>query len=231
MGKESNQVAINIIMGDVEGNIAYIAASETPRRKNPFAGAFVSRGWVAENEWDQGVISNAETPFVINPPKGYIVTANNRVTSTNTRVNVAVSHVGKARALRITEMIEERISNGRKFNLEEMKAMQEDMIDVYAREKKKGMIAIARREFGSLRKSVEAWEIAQAERMLHALEEWDSNFQGKSVEATVFATWEWRYMLSLFKEQITDEDARLYAYNYYGSEDFLLNLFENLERD
>ena len=52
--------------------------------------------------------------------KGYIVTANNRQTSDNVINEHGAALISPARAERITQIIEEGISAGKKFNIEDM---------------------------------------------------------------------------------------------------------------
>lgn len=76
----------------------------------------VSRGWVAENEWDD-YIDGDDKPYLFNPKKGYIVMANNPISTMNTKSIISTYTLGTSRAYRITEMLEELIENKSK-NLE-----------------------------------------------------------------------------------------------------------------
>jgi penicillin amidase len=63
-------------------------------------------GWTDEYEW-QGYIPYEQLPFVFNPEKGYIVTANNPVTTPNFPLPTGSEFTYGYRARRIAEMIEE----------------------------------------------------------------------------------------------------------------------------
>lgn len=68
--------ANNFLFADVEGNIGYLSRGEIPIRSGQNARLPVP-GWISDHEW-QGSIPFEDMPRSINPPEGYIVTANNK---------------------------------------------------------------------------------------------------------------------------------------------------------
>ncbi|MGP0076116.1 MAG: penicillin acylase family protein [Bryobacteraceae bacterium] len=66
--------AQNFVYADVEGNIGYQAAGMLPIRKN-FDGDVPADGASGDNEWE-GYIPFDQLPASYNPPRGWIVTAN-----------------------------------------------------------------------------------------------------------------------------------------------------------
>ena len=68
--------ANNFLFADVDGNIGYLSRGEIPIRSGQNARLPVP-GWMEDHEW-QGNIPFEEMPRSINPPEGYIVTANNK---------------------------------------------------------------------------------------------------------------------------------------------------------
>ena len=69
--------AQNLVYADVDGNIGYQMPGDIPIRANG-DGRFPVPGWTDEYEWT-GFIPFEEQPYLLNPEKGYIVTANNQV--------------------------------------------------------------------------------------------------------------------------------------------------------
>ena len=96
--------AQNIIYGDVDGNIGYQVPGLYPIRPKGNGLAPVP-GWTDEYEW-QGYVPYEQLPYVYNPEKGYIVTANNPVTTPNFPIPQGSSFSYGYRARRIAEMIE-----------------------------------------------------------------------------------------------------------------------------
>ena len=67
----------NIIFADTAGNIGWRAAALIPIRKD--GGSLLPRpGWDPSYDW-KGFIPFEEMPFIYNPDKGYIATANNKI--------------------------------------------------------------------------------------------------------------------------------------------------------
>lgn len=70
----------NLVLADTEGNIGYMMLSQIPDRKDKteFVSNRVLNGETTEFDW-KGWRPSSELPYLLNPEKGYIVTANNRV--------------------------------------------------------------------------------------------------------------------------------------------------------
>ncbi len=66
----------NFLFADVDGNFGYLCRGEIPIRSVQNARLPVP-GWTGEHEW-KGNIPFEDLPRSINPPEGYIVTANNK---------------------------------------------------------------------------------------------------------------------------------------------------------
>ena len=99
------------------------------RSGNPEQFGFIKKGWAGECEW-QGFISGEEHPLIINPPKGYVATANNRFFPQNEKYHVAWNINPTGRAHRIYQYLNENIKNN--ISLEKMKELQLDTVDSYA---------------------------------------------------------------------------------------------------
>jgi len=70
----------NIVYADVDGNIGFVAAGRVPVRKpeNDLKGLAPAPGWLAKYDWD-GYLPFGALPQVLNPPQGYVVTANHKI--------------------------------------------------------------------------------------------------------------------------------------------------------
>ena len=142
-----NALPGNYLFAENLGNIGYQAAVALPVRKDktPFIGARVLDGTSSAYDWESGKLASIkELARSVNPKKGYIVTANNRQTSDNVKFDHGASHISTARSRRINEIIEQGISNGKKFTVEDMNAIQLDLIDIDARETYPLMVSMAR---------------------------------------------------------------------------------------
>ena len=83
-------------------------------------------------------------PYVIDPPRGWIASANNRVTSRNVRVDVASDTLAlSARPTRIEEMLRSLIEiKSGEITIQDMLVMQCDTVDVYARESLRHVVPV-----------------------------------------------------------------------------------------
>ena len=68
---------LNVIYGDVEGNIGYRLTGKIPLRARG-QGMLPVPGWNGEYEW-VGEIPFAEMPHALNPEQGYMLSCNNRI--------------------------------------------------------------------------------------------------------------------------------------------------------
>lgn len=72
---EFDIVPHNLVYADIEGNIGYQMPGEIPIRDRG-QGRYPSPGWTTNHDW-QGYIPFDQLPTALNPPQGYVVTANN----------------------------------------------------------------------------------------------------------------------------------------------------------
>ncbi len=70
----------NFMYGDIEGNIAMYSTARLPIRTGNKV--TLRRGWVPDDDW-QGYIPREEMPQLVNPSKGWIANANNKLTTEN----------------------------------------------------------------------------------------------------------------------------------------------------
>jgi len=121
----------NIVYADVEGNIGEHSVGLAPIRKN-FTGTMPVPG-DAGYEW-AGWIPVPELPHEFNPARGFVVTANQRVTPDNFPFNVGYEWVEPYRANRVKEVLSQAASSGHKFTREDMEQLQADVTSLPARE-------------------------------------------------------------------------------------------------
>lgn len=91
--------------------------SSSPERKNefPYLGCRILDGTTTEHDWE-GLTNMKNLPYGLNPKKGFYVTANNRIVPENSKFDLGAAMVSTSRANRITELIDEGIKNGKKFD-------------------------------------------------------------------------------------------------------------------
>jgi len=109
----------NMVMADVDGNIAYLCRGRFPIRSRANAWTPVP-GWTGEHEWE-GNVPYDELPRLRNPDPGVIVTANNRIVGNDYPYFLGMDFSQPGRAERILAKLTE-LQN----------ATIDDMADVHA---------------------------------------------------------------------------------------------------
>lgn len=166
---------LNFVWANVKGDIGYFRLGKLPI-KEPLSSNLTKRsfckGWKAQDDYKE-ILNETDHPNIINPKKGYMVTANNRMTSENYIHEYTGTHLF-ARAHRIKQMIEKIISNKdkekAKISVEDNIEFLADVKDVYAEFLVPKLIAIYERnkkkEYEEFRKHVsqmqEYQQIAQS---------------------------------------------------------------------
>ncbi len=92
----------NFIFADRHGNIGYWCCALIPIRSN-HNGLLPLPGWSAKYEW-QGIVPFEERPHMINPPGGFIASANNRVAGGDYPYEIGTYHDAPDRFLRIQHL-------------------------------------------------------------------------------------------------------------------------------
>ena len=128
VAKEFSVPGQNIIYADTAGNIGWRAAALIPIRKE--GSSLLPRpGWDSDYDW-KGFISFEEMPYLYNPNKGYIATANNKIVDDTFPYYISNQWAEPSRI----ERIEEYIQSKEKMSVNDMKLLQNDMLSSFARE-------------------------------------------------------------------------------------------------
>jgi penicillin amidase len=100
--KNNTGVTQCVIWASITGEMAQTVAGSYPLRSDPNVnGRYVKRGDLKQNDW-QGRVERDLVPFSKNPEKGYIVNANNKITTDNALTDIGLGMAGTNRADRIT---------------------------------------------------------------------------------------------------------------------------------
>lgn len=117
---------VNLTYADVDGHIGYLAAGRIPRRSSG-DGAHPLDGTPADAKWS-GFVPTSEMPRVLDPPEGFIVSANQQVRQGAPLL--ATQFAPPFRARRIRELL----SGADKLDLADMSRLHADVTSVAARE-------------------------------------------------------------------------------------------------
>ena len=119
----------NVVMADVDGNIAYQAAGVAPKRviNQGLYGVAPSIGWEKQYDWT-GYVPYDQLPTSTNPEQGWLATANQKMVASNDPNPLTGDWDLPTRYDRIVDLIKSKSSH----NLESMKIMQADTLSLGA---------------------------------------------------------------------------------------------------
>jgi penicillin G amidase len=116
--------AQNMVYADVAGNIGYQSPGRVPIR-GAGDGRWPAPGWDPAYDW-RGYLPFAELPTVVNPPEGYLVTANQAVVGADYPRLLTRDWDYGYRSQRIRDLIEQTVAAGRQVDGETIRRMQFD---------------------------------------------------------------------------------------------------------
>ncbi|MGE5640585.1 MAG: penicillin acylase family protein [Clostridia bacterium] len=205
MGRDFQVPQQNVSYADVDGTIAFMAAGRVPVRKpeNDLKGLAPAPGWDARYDWS-GFVPFEELPRVVNPGRGVIVTANQKITPPGYRPHITFEWEPPYRARRIEDLIA---------------ALPRHSIPSTAR-LQGDVVSYAVRELLEKLKRVPAASPAAA-AALRQLAGWDGTMAADRVEPLIFVAW-WR---ELARGVYADELGDAFTSNWQHRPQFLAAVF------
>lgn len=145
---------VNAVYADTGGNIAYSHTGRIPIRAGG-DGLVPVPGWTGEYEW-AGYIPFEELPHLVNPPRGYVASANNRVTGHGYPYELGREFSMGDRYQRIVELIEAQPQIG----VDYVKYMQFDLESPAARAMARhlGQLPVDDPELAAVVGTMRAWD-------------------------------------------------------------------------
>ncbi|HEX7580345.1 MAG TPA: penicillin acylase family protein [Thermoanaerobaculia bacterium] len=117
----------NVVWASKDGHIGWRATGLLPIRRPGTDGAVPYDGRDPENDW-RGTVPTESLPRLIDPPEGFIVTANQRTIGSSFPWVVTNDWASPERANRIRALIESAKGAGRKLDREAIEAIQMDVV-------------------------------------------------------------------------------------------------------
>jgi penicillin amidase len=152
----------------------------------------------SRNDW-KGFVSEEEMPFVLNPAKGFIVTANNNPAHPSYKHFYSLgSEYSEGRAERITELVQEQIHRGHKLTSQDFMRMQEDEVDVLCRDALPQMLALTEHS--------PYWE---------EMSRWNCDLNKDRVEPHVYYMWIRLFSKALVQDELPEYSDTLVAVMWY----------------
>jgi penicillin amidase len=200
--------SVNMVYGDVAGNIAWLPAGKMPKRPNwngllPVAGD-------GRHEWD-GFVPMHDLPVRLNPQEGFVATANEMNLPKDwphARIPIGHEWSERSRTTRIHEVLGARRSE----SIASSCALQTDVVSMPARRLTRLLAGLAGGE-------------GDAALGLSLLRGWDCALEAHSAAAALFEIW-WMRHLRLRLLARLSKDAALAKLLLPGDVDGMLNALE-----
>lgn len=180
---------LNVMYGDVDGNIAWWAMAKLPIRPEHTNSKFFMDGASGKDEIS-GYHPFEDNPQSENPPEGYVYSANNQPTTINGIVHPGY-YIPQARAKRIVSFLSEE----KKWDMDAAKAMITDVKSLIMPKVAKNIVAQLTEEQTDLEKEVVA-----------ILNEWDGDNQLDDIAPTIYTKLLFHITEKTFLDELGKED-------------------------
>ncbi|WP_106496555.1 penicillin acylase family protein [Lentibacillus sp. Marseille-P4043] len=188
--------AQNFVFAAKDGTIAYKANGNIPIYENGDDALLPLSGWEEENIW-QGYIPFDELPTVVNPDKGFIATANNKVVGEQYPYHISNVWAQPYRYERIAEVL----AANDNLTVDDMQDLQMDQTNLQARE-----------FVPMFMKVLEGADISDTEsEALTLLEEWDYKDDVRYAQPLIFHTWMDEVEAVLYDDEIPENMMDLFG--------------------
>ncbi|SIS38382.1 penicillin acylase family protein [Salimicrobium flavidum] len=202
--------AQNFVFASEDGTIAYKANGKIPIYENPSDSQLPLRGWEEEDQWN-GFIPFDELPTVVNPTKGWIATANNKITTEDYPYHITHNWAQPYRYERIAEMLEQDDS----ISVEDVKQMQMDVKNLQAEEFMSFLLGRVNEEVLN----------ENEKEMIRLMEDWNYEDDKDLPQPLIFHHWLERIEAILYEDIPEDIDSL-----FHGKEQTTDEIFRMEER-
>ncbi len=176
----------NFVFADSDGHIGYWCCAAVPIRSRG-NGLLPVQGWTGQDEW-HGYVPFDERPHLIDPPEGFIATANGKMTGDDYPYPVSMYWEPSDRITRIRQLLQGRA----KLGLKDVQQMHRDVYCPLAAELVPRLLTVLDKALGP--------EQAPALRAL--LKAWDYRMTKDSAAACLYEVTYRKLMDRLFKDEL-----------------------------
>ena len=163
--------ALNVVYADRDGHIGYQLVGQLPRRRLG-NGTLPLPGWLPGVGWEDELVPFAEMPHVLDPPEGFVASANNRPAADGEGPFLGTDWMDGYRQARIVEVLRDRDD----WDVAGSAALQTDVVSLPWRDVRMRLLALQPTE-------------GAAQRALAMLAAWDGRVSEDSAAASVFQLW------------------------------------------
>ena len=194
----------NLLFADIHGDMGYLCRGRIPIRSR-VNGWLPVPGWTGEHEWE-GDIPFDELPVSINPPEGYIATANNRPVGDDYPHYIAIDFTPEFRVRLVTEGLKSL-----------HRPTAEDMEQVHAQR-----VSIPALAYLGVVKQIDPKDPA-IKAAKHLLLDWNGEMNANQVQPTIYSAMRDAMLKEVLETNLTEK----LAYDAWHPADRGLGSFSN----
>ena len=185
--------AQNFIYADVDNNIAIWHNGKLPLRRKD-QGKYLCDGTDPAQEW-QGWIPRAHLPHVLNPPRGFVSSANQPPADSTYPYYLGWTYAGFERSTRINE----RLRSMQKARTEDMMALQKDIVNPRAVKALPVLLPL-----------IDGRSFSPDEaKAYNELRSWNGEYDARSISPQIFEFW-WREIhAGIWRDDLRQEGVPL----------------------
>ncbi|WP_093855994.1 penicillin acylase family protein [Tenuibacillus multivorans] len=206
--------AQNFVFASKDGTIAYKANGKIPKYVNRDHALLPLPGWKSEYDLDE-FIPFDELPTLINPEKGFIATANNKVITDQYPYHISHIWAQPYRYTRIHEVLE----NSNDLTVEDMMDLQMDQMNLQARQFTPIFIDVL--------KQVDLSE--QEQKAVNLLEEWDYVDDKDKAQPLIFHQLVKHIEDELFQKHIPEDVLTMFKGSGQNVDQLIMQAYEGEE--
>lgn len=180
--------AMNLFYIDQQDNIGYLGTGDVPIRGQGLGNTPVP-AWDESFAWS-GFIPKAMMPRSFNPEQGFLLSANNRVSTSQYPYYISDDWAEPERAERINQLLTGVIERGQKLTMEDHKTFQMDMIDLQAKKMLPSLMQFTP-------------DGKKQESAFTYLNEWDGSTAPDQIAPTIFFSWMRHLRNQLFADDMS----------------------------
>jgi len=160
--------SLNVVYADTSGTIGWQLIGDAPQRRGG-SGTMPRPGWLPDSGWEDDPLPFEQLPYAVDPPEGYLATANNSPVREEGGPFLGVDWLDGYRAARILEML----GDGKGRDVDSALKLQTDTHSIAWREMRDTVLSVSPANEGG-------------RRALELLGDWDGDLAPDSIAASVF---------------------------------------------
>jgi len=181
----------NLVYADVEGFVGYRSAVKLPIRSNA-GGLLPLPGWERASEW-KGFVPSARLPRVLNPPEGFVASANNKVVDDSYPYPIGDLWEPPARIQRIRELL---AAHPEAVTVADFERWQNDRVSLLAMQLVPYMMRVC---------ADAAFVFPEKERIVEYLRSWNFSFDRDDIPSAIYHPWLVRFLQNTFRDEMGDD--------------------------